>query len=78
MGTGAGSPTTAWLDQPLPALRGDTPRQAAQSQTLHPKLRDFLRELDNHTERARAEGRFGYDSGWLWSALRLRRPLLRP
>ena len=68
----------AWLDQPVPALSGRTPREAAQSRTLRPVLRDLLRELDNHTERARAQGRFAYDSGWLWSALGLKRPLLRP
>jgi SEC-C motif len=67
----------AWMDQPVPAFRGRTPREAAQSKTLRPLLGDLLRQLDNHAERAKAEGRFAYESGWMWSALGLRRPLVR-
>lgn len=62
-----------WLDLPIPALRGKTPRQAVASRSLRPRLVDLLRDLENTFERARQRGEVGYDPGWLWSELGLRR-----
>jgi hypothetical protein len=62
-----------WLDQPIPALRNHTPREAARSKALRPFLRDLLEQLENYAERAKVKGRFAYDSGWLWTELGLRR-----
>ena len=61
-----------WLDQPIPALAGSTPRQAAASRTLTPLLIDLLRELNNRCERNVREGRTAYDPSWIWSELRLK------
>lgn len=61
-----------WLDQPIPALAGSTPREAAASRTLRPLLIDLLRELNNRCERNVREGRPAYDPSWIWSELRLK------
>lgn len=61
-----------WLDEPVPALRETTPREAAASRKLRPLLIDLLREFDNHYERAIRRGVQAYDTSWLWDELRLR------
>jgi hypothetical protein len=61
-----------WLDLPIPALRGRTPREAAASRSLRPQVIDLLRDLENMFERDRQRGRGGYDPAWLWSELGLR------
>jgi hypothetical protein len=38
----------AWLDQPIPALAGKTPRQAARTKTGRAKLDLLLRDIENH------------------------------
>ncbi len=60
-----------WLDTPLPALRGRTPRHAVTLKTLRPAVVDLLKELECHTEREKLAGRFTYDSSWMWAALGL-------
>lgn len=54
-----------WLDEPIPALDGATPRQAAASRTLRAKLRDLLREMENRYQRAERRGGPAYDSAWI-------------
>lgn len=54
-----------WLDEPIPALDGATPRQAAASRTLRAKLRDLLREMDHRYERAQRQGGPAYNSAWI-------------
>jgi hypothetical protein len=58
-----------WLDEPIPALKGSTPRQAAASRRLKPLLVDLLRELTNRYEHSSRRGEPGYDPVWLWSEL---------
>jgi hypothetical protein len=60
---------TEWLDQPVPALDGRTPRAAARDPRLRPKLIQLLREMENHQDHARREGRAWYDIGWMWKEL---------
>ena len=60
---------TAWLDQPVPALDGRPPRAAARDPRLRPKLIQLLREIENHQDHARREGRAWYDIGWMWDTL---------
>jgi hypothetical protein len=62
-----------WLDDPIPALRGATPREAAASRKLRPLLLDLLRELENRTERSKRNDPDAYDPGWLWTELGLER-----
>jgi hypothetical protein len=47
---------TEWLDQPVPALDGRTPRTAARDARLRPKLIQLLREIENHQDHARRGG----------------------
>ena len=61
----------AWLDVPLPALAGRTPRHAARLKTLRPRLIDLLKELENHEARSASPESLAYDFGWMWSELGL-------
>jgi hypothetical protein len=61
----------AWLDVPLPALAGRTPRHAARLKTLRPRLIDLLKELENHEARAASPESPAYDFRWMWRELGL-------
>jgi hypothetical protein len=63
-----------WLDEPLPALRGRTPRQAAGLKSARPKLIALLKEMENLSARERLDGRPAYDFEWMWGELGLPRP----
>lgn len=58
-----------WLDEKIPALGGHTPRQAAASAELRPRLFVLLKELEIH-ESVRPELE-RYDTRRLWRALGL-------
>ncbi len=64
----------SWLDEPVPALDGRTPRHAARLKTARPKLVALLKQLENHMERERGAGRLAVDLGWMWGELGLERP----
>jgi hypothetical protein len=64
---------TEWLDQPVPALDGRTPRAAVRDPRLRPRLIQLLRETENHQDHARREGRAWYDIGWMWTELGIAR-----
>jgi hypothetical protein len=60
------------LSQPIPALDGKSPRQAARSKVGRRKVADWLKQLENGAaRRGRAEGRPPYDFGWMWEALKV-------
>lgn len=63
-----------WLDEPLPALNGRTPREAASLKSSREKLISLLKAMENTSTRARREGRPAYDFGWIWEELGLARP----
>ena len=63
-----------WLDEPLPALGGRTPREAAGLKSARPKLIALLKDMENLSARERLEGRPAYDFGWMWGELGLPRP----
>jgi len=50
-----------WIDERLPALGGQTPRQAARSKAGRRALEDLLRMMENGEERDRLEGRAAFD-----------------
>ncbi len=60
-----------WLDEPVPALDGATPRAASASEALRPRLLDLLREGDNLYHRSLALGTPGYEPTMLWRELGL-------
>jgi len=63
-----------WLDEPLPALAGRTPREAAGLKSARPGLIALLKDMENLSARERLEGRPAYDFGWMWGELGLERP----
>ena len=60
-----------WVDVPLPALGGRTPRHAARLKTVRPRLIDLLKELENHEVRTDTSESPAYDFGWMWRELGL-------
>ena len=60
-----------WIDDPIPALDGDSPRQAVIHPRTRPKVVDLLHGLDNLYHRAIARGEYGYEPTWLWRELAL-------
>jgi hypothetical protein len=53
-----------WLDEEVPALRGRTPRQAAQSKE-RPRLEALLRQAEYEADLLAAQGKPGIDTAWL-------------
>jgi SEC-C motif len=57
-----------WLDEPLPALDGETPREAVAGERRDEVVR-LVRGLENHADRARRRGEPGAEVSWLRSEL---------
>jgi hypothetical protein len=63
-----------WPDEPLPALGGRTPREAAAVPSARRTLIALLKEMEVMNERGRRQGHPSYDFTWLWGELGLERP----
>lgn len=63
-----------WINQPVPALGGRTPRHAARLKTVRPKVVDLIKGIENQMERARLTGQPAVDITWMWEELGLERP----
>jgi len=63
-----------WLDEPVPALDGRTPREAAGLKSAHPQLISLIKGMENMSDRERRAGRPAYDFAWMWGELGLPRP----
>lgn len=67
------------LDEPLPALDGRTPREAAALKSARPRLISLLKGMESLAERQRRGGMPAYDLGWMggsWGCCgRSRRPI---
>lgn len=61
----------AWLDDSIPMLDGKTPRQAAGSEELRPRVVEMLKDLEEMYERSLADGEPGFDPSWMWGELGL-------
>lgn len=59
-----------WLDEPLPALGGESPREAAGG-SRRGEVVKLLRGIENRTERAGRQGEPGVDAAWLRTELAL-------
>jgi hypothetical protein len=64
----------AWVDEPLPALGGQTPREAAGSKAGRPRVVALLKDMESMSARERLAGRPAYDFGWMWAELGLTQP----
>ncbi len=59
------------LDEPIPALGGLSPREAAQSMAGRAKVVDWLKDMENHAAKTggAADPMASYDFGWIWRDL---------
>ncbi|MGI9336268.1 MAG: hypothetical protein ACR2RL_24225 [Gammaproteobacteria bacterium] len=59
-----------WLDESIPALDGQSPRQAAASEEGRPRLVSLLKQFENReAHRDKDRDRPSYDCTWLWDEL---------
>lgn len=64
----------AWLDQEIPALDRQTPRQAVGTAAGRKKVTALLKDIENNEDRrSRAKGAPPFDFEWLWAELGLSR-----
>ncbi len=70
----------AWVDEPVPALQGRTPRQASADPMLRPGAEDLIHSLEGMYQDALRRREPAYDPSWMWSELGLleRECALRP
>lgn len=59
------------LDQPIPALDGKTPRQAARSTEGRKKVIEWLKTIENRSARQTGSPVADYDFSWMWDELGL-------
>lgn len=62
----------AWVDEPVPAIDGLTPREAARRADMRARVEDLIRGIEGMYERALKEGQPAHDPSWMWSELGLR------
>ena len=61
----------AWIDQPIPALDGATPRQAAADLARRARVTALIDELVGHYQQALRRREPAYDPSWMWAELGL-------
>lgn len=61
----------AWVDEAVPALDGLTPREAAKSGALRPRVEGLIHGLERMYEHALKDGQPAYDPSWMWADLGL-------
>ena len=49
-----------WIDHPLPALRGQTPREAVRTKAGRERVDVLLKEMENHESRLAEGARFDF------------------
>lgn len=60
-----------WLDEPVPALDGRIPREAAKDKAMRQRLIDMLHDLDRMYQRSLKMGAPAFDPSWMWNELGL-------
>jgi hypothetical protein len=63
-----------WVDEPVPALDGKTPRDAAKSPQLRPRTEELIRGILGLYERSLKDNTPAYDPSWMWAELGLDDP----
>lgn len=58
-----------WLDDPIPALDGRTPRDAAKHPALRSRLAGLIRGLEGMYQMALRSNEPAYDPSWMWAEL---------
>jgi hypothetical protein len=60
-----------WVDERIPRLGDTTPREAAASAKLRPRVVEMLKELEVQYETALSSGQAASDPTWMWDELGL-------
>ncbi len=62
----------SWVDDPIPALDGATPRDSAKKASMRPRVESLIHGLEGLYERALRHGEPAYDPSWMWAELGLK------
>lgn len=60
-----------WIDEPVQALKGKTPREASKRSMLRARLVNLLKQMENAELRKHQQGQTPYNFSWLWKDLGL-------
>lgn len=60
-----------WVDEPVPALGGMTPREGAKKSSHTARVADLIRGIEGLYQRALKDGITAYDPSWMWAELDL-------
>jgi len=60
-----------WVDLPVPALDGETPRTASGKPALRDKLSELIRGIEGQYQEALRRNEPAYDPSWMWEELGL-------
>jgi hypothetical protein len=61
----------AWMDEAVPALDGQTPRQASRDSKLRSRVIDLIHDLERGYRQALRAREPAYDPSWMWNELGL-------
>lgn len=61
----------AWLDEPVPALDGQTPRAAARKPAMRARVVELIHGLESIYQQCLRTGQPAYDPSWMWAELAL-------
>lgn len=61
----------AWLDEPVPALDGETPRAAAKKPVMRARVVELIQGLESMYQQCLRKGDPAYDPSWMWTELGL-------
>lgn len=61
----------AWIDEPVPALDGQTPRGAAKKPTMRARVVELIQGLESMYQQCLRTGEPAYDPSWMWAELEL-------
>ena len=61
----------AWVDEPVPALDGKTPREGATSPAMRARVEALIRDLEGMYQQALRRNEPAYDPSWMWTELGL-------
>jgi hypothetical protein len=63
-----------WVDQPVPALGGLSPREAAKAPARRRAVTELIEGIGANSARLPGGRRVSYDTSWMWAELGLERP----
>jgi hypothetical protein len=62
----------SWIDEPVPALDGETPRAAAKKPAMRARVVELIQGLESMYQQSLRKAHPAYDPSWMWAELGLK------